>query len=258
MENITFLKAYIISTDKTLVRLVAETYKYEDENAILVDKIDIIDERTKKRNALVLSRAGLTSKEIEENGKSETEWVKILSDYFIKNDCCIVTCNAMIDIKNINRALQNNKMFLIRNTILSIDKLCKEYDVQCLKQYTLKDLKENFDLCMKRKGKLKNISLNKIPASVNFAFYIERNNARNYGVKRYIYCDTVLARIYYSINEKKWHMSKKESTEKGLVLENIDVCDIEKQMFKKYNVNNMKELIEKLQKIYFERCKSVC
>ena len=70
---------------------------------------------------------------------------------------------------------------------------------------------------------------------------------------KWIICNTSLANIYYDTLRKKWGITKKEQKKANIRIEAIDTDDVERQLYRKYQVDNMEELKEKLAELRKER-----
>lgn len=250
-NDITLLHVWMTS-DKTVLRILAETYIYEDLTVCTkTDSLNIICKEGLKKNKACLKRYGLTHETIESDGLDISEWSKLLSDYFIQHEGVIFTYDAAATSRALNDKLDSEHMRIITNIVYDIKRFTKFYQEEFSQEYSLKNLKNMLKSCLKKMQKLEIASKNKIPCTVMYAYcfdYGQVKQAENNTYKNtYLFrCVTSLGNLIYDNINQAWKMPKSESKKNGILIENIDTRDIENQLFEKYKVSDMKELKEKL------------
>lgn len=280
--RITFLS--VITIGKDILRICCKTYSdvskqkgplsqiINDSSWMLTDSKDIIMKDKKKRKASTLEKAGISQEE-HEHGITQEQAAKMLSDYFIKNDCIIIASKAGSKVRMLNKMItesrpqicstassdtietytkcsENNSsesMKLISCELqFDIDKMLKKCEIAAeIKtgpeeiEAMIKALKK----CLKTYSKLEKISKNKCECTLSYAYYWESENVCD---MMWIICVTSIGSIYYDTIYDRWGITQKEHKKTGLVIEHFDINDIKRQLMERYHVKTMEELKLKL------------
>lgn len=252
-KNITFLCVSMFS-DGRIAKIQAETYNMTAlQNKFRIPPVDCFDmilKDTKKRQKKTYAKIGLT-KEILENGALNSEFCKEVSDYFIEHDGIIVGYKTKTVITQLNHFIRSEQMKCLENQFYDLAymlKICREEDYPDTGE--IKNVKEAFRVCLHAYDKMEQMELNKRGCSLNYAYYWENEYKTT---DKWIICNTSLANIYYDTLRKKWGITKKEQKKVNIRIEAIDTDDVEQQLYRKYRVDCMEELKEKLGNLRKER-----
>lgn len=272
---ITFLS--VISIGKDILRITCKTYKinkslefpnldthcsipeaaeslaqFTEGPWIFTDSEDIIMKDEKRRKASTLEKAGISQKE-HENGIEKKQAAKILSEYFIKNNCLIIADKAGTKVRMLNRVIAEYEMKNIACCTLDIGKMIKKCEIEAeikTGPEEIESIAEAVKKCLKIYAKLEKISRNKCGCTVSYAYYWENEKVCD---MMWIICVTSIGKIYYDTIYDRWGITQKEHKKTGLVIEHFDINDIKCQLMQKYHVRTMEELRLKLIAIRKER-----
>lgn len=247
---------FTFHADKVLARIQVKTYS-KDLSGTPIDSLDIICKDTKNRQNKTYEKIGIT-KEQSKNGFSQERTAKLLSDYFIEHNGIIVGYkNIFNDIKKINEGILSYGFEKIINCKFDTEKMLKECAEPAKKCNAVNDIKLAYTAYIRKVKRIEAAEQNKQSCSVEYAYYHEtRLYNKISGVetkKKFLFCKTQIGLIYYDLIKQKWMMSIKERRETGLMIENFDTKDIEKQMLKKYHAKDFETLVNKLKQNWRER-----
>lgn len=228
-KKVTFLALSMLS-DGSILKAEANTYQ-TDTPLQQCSSLSIIKKEERKRTAKTLNRFDI-SKEDLESGLEEACFLQAIQDYLKKQDSIVILYQTF---PRKNAAYHMLAMCQVPDAdILELKQMASFCGDSYTGKESLKKAEDTFLTCMRRYRRLKTIEKNKQDCILEYAYSFDMTAVMG------VWCVTSICNLYYDTIKERWAVPKKEQKKTGLRIEQINIENLEAQLYERYHVKDMR------------------